>query len=283
MALARRCRQRKAGADVSQIRVRVRVATSHEVEAYGGFQLPDEVLGEMAEAIRTGAMPMHFQHDISRPVVTSNVVTGTERLEDGHLAVWAEFDVAEDSWAAFEAERVAASAPGGMSFSCTGPLKGGTLARNSSAVIAADASHFTDDEIRAAAALLRTLDPDAGAKRLYQFSYVPDVKVVLDLTVDLINSLGPNLAASVIYDAAKSLLRPQRGATIFNVNFRKGRNGMHVVKVHIVAHTPEELKVAIAGLPEVLAAGTEGTFVGDAGGMRPIGPAVVEEQPLTED
>jgi hypothetical protein len=28
---------------------------------------------------------MHFQHDISRPVDISNVVTGTERLEDEAL------------------------------------------------------------------------------------------------------------------------------------------------------------------------------------------------------
>jgi hypothetical protein len=91
---------------------------------------------------------MHFQHDISRPVEISNVVTGTERLEDGYLAAWSEFDVDEEVWDQFEREVEATGAPGGMSVSMTGPLDGETLATDSQVVVAANAHHFTDGDVR---------------------------------------------------------------------------------------------------------------------------------------
>ena len=81
---------------MSITRVRARLATTHPISAYGGVQLPRQVLDQVASAVASGAMPMHFGHDISRPVAVAEVQTGIEQLDDGHFAVWAEFDVDAD-------------------------------------------------------------------------------------------------------------------------------------------------------------------------------------------
>jgi hypothetical protein len=263
-------------------RVRARLATTHAIPAYGGIQLPKEALDQVAEAIASGALPMHFGHDTSRPVSVSEVESGVEQLEDGEFAVWAEFNVDEDVWAAYGAEVAAPGAPGGMSISFTGPTAGRSLASESALVVAADGHHFDEEEIDAAVAILRQLGTDAGGEVLYQFSFEPIAKVIIDVAWPVVAPLGPNIVASAIYDAARSFLRPGRQGLVFNVSFKETRRGTRKVKVHIEASNEAELRAAIDGLPKVLESGTRGTFVsrggatgtacvGDAGSGRPRG------------
>jgi hypothetical protein len=112
-------------------------------------------------------------------------------LDDGPFAVWAEFDVDADVWAAHESEVVAAGAPGGMSISFTGPLAGRSLASDSPLVVAADGHHFDDDEIDNAVAILGRLGVDAGGEVLYQFSFEPIAKIIIDVVWPAVMSLGP--------------------------------------------------------------------------------------------
>lgn len=247
--------------DMTLTRVRARLATTHRVSAYGGIQLPKYLLEEIAEAVASGAVPMHFGHDISRPLKVARVMTGIENLEDGHFAAWAEFDVDEEAWSAYMEEVTAAEAPGGMSIAFTSPLEGRPSANNLQIVVAADRHHFGDVEIDAAVEILDRLGVGVAGEVLYQLSVEPIAKVVIDVVWPAVMMLGPNLVASAIYDTARSFLRPSRRGIVFNVAFKQSPTGSRKVKIHIEVSNEAELSSALARLPQVLQAGTEGTFV----------------------
>ena len=134
-----------------------------------------------------------------------------------------------------------------------------------SLVVAADGHHFDDDEIDNAVAILGRLGVDAGGEVLYQLSLEPIAKIIVDVVWPAVMSLGPNLVASAIYDAAKSFFRPGRSTIVFNVSFKETRRGLRKVQVHIEASNETELSAALDGLPNVLRAGTDGTFVSRGG------------------
>lgn len=226
------------------------------------------MLVEVAQAVSDGSIPMHFGHDISRPVHVSRVTAGTERLDDGFLAVWAEFDVDSSEWDIVQGELDAAGVAGGMSISFSAPLAGGHLDPTAPVVILADAHHFGDEAIREAAAMLGSAGVESGGERLYQFSGIPEAKVVLDLVLPVIEALGVNLAASLIYDAAKHLLlrRRTQGRTIFNLVFRETARGARKLQIHLEAESPDDLRSTLERLPAALEAGLSGTFRATAGG-----------------
>ena len=51
-----------------RVEVEAIVTTSQPVPAYGGVQLDESVLYDIAEAIRSGSLPMLIGHDIRRPL-----------------------------------------------------------------------------------------------------------------------------------------------------------------------------------------------------------------------
>lgn len=250
-------------------RVHTRVVTTHRIPAYGGIQFDAAMLPEIAAAIASGSMPMHFGHDISRPLTIANIEAGVEQLDDGYEAVWAEFDVDSELWAAFESEVEAAGAPGGMSISVTAPLPGRSLT-NTPGVVAADGHHFRDDEIDAAAAIFRQRGMQVDPEVLYQFSFEPIAKVIIDVVYPIVMALGPDIAASAIYDAAKSFFRRERRGIVFNVIFRESPRGTRKLKVHIEVSTEAELASALDRLPNILSAGASGTFISQEGGTLDI-------------
>jgi len=257
---------------VTMRRVRARLVTTHAVEAYGGVQLAESVVAEVADAVGRGIIPMLVDHDRSKPLQISNLRSGTERLPDGHLAAWAEFDVDAVAWETIKVGWREADAPGGISISLTTPLSGGDLETGCLAVVAADAQHFTDSQIRDAVEELRRLECTAGGERLYQFSIEPAPAVLFDLVLPAVMSIGPNLAAAVIYDAARHFFtRPLRqGRVVMDLTFRRDIYGERVTTVHVEAGTPEQVRAALDGLPALLEAGSEGTFTSAEG--RPLGP-----------
>lgn len=246
-------------------RVRVRLVTSHAIPAYGGIQLAEAMVEQVAEAVASGSIPMHFHHDISRPVHVVNVEAGTERLPDGHLAAWAEFDVDDSAWAAFRDELDIASAPGGMSISMTTPLDEPSAQSEASSLVAADAHHFSDEMIREAAVLLAAIDPTISGARLYQFSSIPDATIILDLLTPLVLTLGPNIAASIIWDATKAFFARGKGSVNLNIIMRQSRGGARKIQIQVRANTPEQLRDALKSLPDLIEAGAAGTFASTDG------------------
>jgi hypothetical protein len=260
-------------------RVRISVVTSHQIDAYGGFQLSEDQVEDVAATIGRGELPMHFGHDISRPLDVITLGTGVERLPDGHLAAWVEFDVDEDAWAVYEAECEAVGAPGGMSVSFTSPVPGQQPVENPAVVISGDAANFDDEDLDAAAKVLERLG-SVEQRHLFQLTEIPDAKVVIEFFIAAGWGVTLNLVASTLYDAGRKLLLGDR-PTIFNLEVKKGRGSRRSVKLHVAVNNKEEWKAALDRLPTILESATEGTFAYDPsnedfkeieGGKRPESP-----------
>jgi hypothetical protein len=207
--------------------VTTRVATSHPIPAYGGVRLADAVLDQIAAAMRAGTMPVVVNHDVLQDLGARCVNVVVVELPDGFKAVDAELDVDARAWDIFEAATIAAGAPGGMSFtastsigelSARDDLAGGELA------ITADAGHFTDADIAAAATELVSVGP-VKVQRLYQFSHAPACRVIVEYVhasggldgAAAALSVGLSVAAAAIYDCLKRLL-PQRSRAVRALN-----------------------------------------------------------------
>lgn len=125
--------------------MRARIATSHALDVYGGIRLAESALNQMAQQLKSGLVPMVFNHDYSKPLTALVLDAGVENLEDGEQAVWAEFDLPDDQWQEVEATFKNAGVPGGMSFSTSEPV--GSQSSAAFMTVAADAHHYTDDSI----------------------------------------------------------------------------------------------------------------------------------------
>lgn len=247
------------------VRIRATIVTTHPVSAYGGVQLPESQVEKVAKAVASGTIPMRIQHDAARPLASRNLEAGTERLADGHLGAWVEFDVEEGSWDAYMSEVTAAGAPGGWSVSFTEPLDGEPH-REALVSVAADAHHFSDAEIRAAVEALRGYQVQAQGARLYQFAFEPTSAIALYIAWEAVVLLGPNLIASAIYDAGKAFFAHSRadGVTL-NVTLRDSRKGRRRLDIKIEAADAAQMRAALDGLPDVLASEAVGTFVSTSG------------------
>ncbi len=236
-------------------RVRARVATTHALPAYGGIRLAESAVRQMADQLAGGGVPMRYNHDPVRPLACTNIVAGVEKMEDGEFAAWVEFDVDEDEWQLYDQERQKAGAPGGFSYS--------TVVRFASRgrppydlEIAADASYFNDMFLVSATAESFPDELTLELARLYQFSWAPDPKVLIDLAQATLMAIPANLLSSCLYDFArkcKSKLAAGSGSPIFEVRVhRTPRSKTTTIK--ITATDDHGLRQAMEGVPEILRA-----------------------------
>jgi hypothetical protein len=104
------------------VEVEAVVTTSQPVSAYGGIQLDESVLQDIADAIRSGSLPMLIGHDIRRPLNPTILDAQVRQRPDGYKEVWIRFSVDANVWAEFEEELAASGAPGGFSFAFSEPI-----------------------------------------------------------------------------------------------------------------------------------------------------------------
>jgi hypothetical protein len=231
-----------------RVEVEAIVATSHPVSAYGGIQLDESVLHDIAEAIRSGSLPMLIGHDIRRPLNPTVLDAQVRQRPDGYKEVRIRFSVDADAWAQFEQELAASGAPGGFSFAFSEPIADlPPLASELVAPVAieADASHWSDEDLLAAAEDLRAIGPVHVGRR-YQFAFEPLAVVVLTLVVAPIVT---GLIANAISDGLKRFLR--RGQrTIFQ--FRVEREDGSSVDARLETDDPEALQHAIGALNQLV-------------------------------
>ena len=229
-------------------RVSTILTTTHAVAANGGVRLDKAVLDQLADGVRSGSIPMMFNHDVRQQTTVANVESGVRLRPDGEWEAWAEFDVDADDWDRFERQLKEAGAPGGMSFKASEPFivsEGGPPAIH----VCADAHHFPDE-------LLLDLAKDLSKRgpfqidHLYSFSFVPPAAVVIAVAAQWASQIPPNLLASWLYDAAKRFLQPigaEKTIFDFEINHTDGSQ----VKAHLETANKKTLRRAIEAFREL--------------------------------
>jgi hypothetical protein len=246
------------------------LATSKRLDAYGGIELPEDLLESLATKLNAGELPMQFNHDSRQPVRVRNPRGWTERDGEGYLVVRGEVEMAEADADAFLAQLKELDAPGGMSFTFTSLIESiASAAPESEAefVIACDASHFSQDEVVVSGRALSGLGT-VEARQLFQFSFEP-VAVVTLILVNGIPAVAWNVVASYFYAALTRLRRPA-GGTRFEFHIHETPDE-RIIAATVDTDDAEVLHHAIDAL--VTIATTPGTYDwGEDGGWKKVGP-----------
>jgi hypothetical protein len=236
------------------------VATTHRIPAYGGFQLERQTLEEMAQTLNSQSVPMRMFHDPRVPLRVANVDASVRQRPDGEYELRVDFDVDETDWARFEAERSDRGGPGGMSFTITEPL--GKRQRQGEAapisvVVAADAHHFTDGQILAAANEFVGAD-SVEARRLYQFSAAPAALALIQFFLQGGAQVPPGMISAWLYDALRHFRRGAHQSPGVTLELKEGANGREVRAVIPVGTDSPVAERAIAAFESV--ANQPGTY-----------------------
>lgn len=179
--------------------------TTEGIEAYGGFSLDREALESAAASIRSNGLPMHLEHDLSRPLRIRHLDAFVESRADGIdvLRFTAEIHPDDAHWAA---------TLGGVSFTMTTPIDRPDEYVEPSArkiSISADHAWFSDEAILATESKLQSGGIDHQlilGERAFQFSFVPDPQIFVSVAMDLLTGLGSN----AIWEGILALFRSRR-------------------------------------------------------------------------
>lgn len=172
------------------------VATNDVVPAYGGVQLPDEMLQEMAVVLKEGKLPFLAEHDPLRPVDAKILVSEVRKTESGSLGVWVEAEVPLGSMDGMAGFSYGASVIAYRVGDSEAPVVG----------LFAEPSRVSESEIAEAADILAKKGLRVEAGPYLQFSIDPGVVIVLAIGLEILVSVG----GSAIWDAIKSLVHPKK-------------------------------------------------------------------------
>lgn len=233
------------------------VANTRPISAYGGIRLSEAAAEQMASQLRTGTIPMTFNHRSDRIVAATIVDAYTKRDDDGVLHVWVDFDVPAEEWDSVLKEIHRGGAPGGFSYTTIEAIDG---PNDAPIEVAADAHHFSDADISAAATEFARSYPTRSG-RAYQFSFVPDAAVFVTFAASVVAELPSDVLATLIFTACKSFVRPGREST-FNFSVKK-RGDRLSVKIRVASSNVEEFAKAIERVPDSLRAALEADLKND--------------------
>jgi hypothetical protein len=240
-------------------RIRAPLATTDHIPSYGGVRLSLEHLESMLQSLTAGKVQSRLFHDSRRPLHVENVEASIEQRPDGEYALWVEFDADEERWAEYEAERDAQGGPGGLSFTLAetfDELPSRSKPTSVSVVVSADAGHFSDQQINAAADALAAAGP-VKASRFYQFAVGPSALALIQFFVQEGAQIPPGVFAAWLYDALRRL-RPGGGTPAVDLQVIEDGTGRQVLG-HIPAQTdPEVARRAIEAWESV--ANRTGTY-----------------------
>lgn len=196
--------------------VSFRVATAHHIPAYGGTELPEEMLRLIADSLLTGQVPFQLQHDPTRLVDAECISAEVVALPDGHRAVDAVFEVDAEAWQTYEAECAAAGVSGGFSISLVqyfAETDSTDVAGRARFSVVADASYFGDGEISSSARKLAPLGV-VRIGRLYQFAHDPACRIVVEFLLSGTANLSWGVVSAALYDCIKSLKARRKRAPV---------------------------------------------------------------------
>lgn len=198
--------------------------TSEAIDAYGGFQVPREILMGIAVSINAGGLPFHVNHRLDHPLRVRDLHAWVQTRPDGinELRFSATVHPDDARWV---------EEYGHVSVTMTTPIaRDAVLADEGEAevTVAADHSWFSDDALITAEADLLLAGVTSGGirvQRAFQFGLIPDPQIFIDVTWTALQSIGAN----AIWDGVKRLFRLRRKRpeadtipTVINVTVRNG-------------------------------------------------------------
>ena len=132
--------------------------------------------------------------------------------------------------------------------------------------ITADAAHFDDDFILRVAAETLPAENSIELGHLFQFSWVPDPKVVIGIATTVLSGIPGNLLAAYLYDLAKKFrdrMDGRKRGPVFEIRVdRTPRSRSTTIKID-TAHA-SDLEAALRQVPEILRAEATSAFWDDA-------------------
>ena len=193
------------GADRDWVAVRSVLASTDPIPAYGGIAISRGALEGMAESLNSGTIPMTANHDSRQGIRARNAVAGVREKSSGAFELFMSFEVHPDDWEKY------GHLPG-MSHTAIEAIRVDEVAQSSIvASFSADAAWFDDGVIVSASRAVQSAigqnsaieNPGVLPSRVYQFSIVPDARIIIETSLVLFVALGPNLVASAIWDGLK--------------------------------------------------------------------------------
>jgi hypothetical protein len=229
---------------MTYVEVAAIIATDDPMTAYGGIRLTRPALEKVAEALKNGKLRPGWHHDPRIPATFTVIDSGLRETPEGGLQVWATLRVERSEWDEFQSG-LPDGALGGMSITFTERITHIDTALADNAVsfqIAADAQHWTDEEIVTAGETIAAVG-SVDIERRYELAIDPNAVAYLGVvfTQVVLPTLDGVLGAA-IYDAMKRFLRPNGDKTIFHFEVElPDRKAMGYVETH----DPEVLKRAM--------------------------------------
>lgn len=212
--------------------VRGTLMTSDPIEAYGGISVAVEMLRKLAEQINTDGVPFHVDHNLSKPIRMRGFEAFVESRHDGvdELKFRAEIHEADRHW--LESRL-------GVSATLKVPLardQNEASDEGASIRISADHAWFDDDALIEAEEQLITQGVGRElirVERAYQFSFVPDPQIFVEVVYPFLLSVG----SSAVWDGIKKVFRRRRtpsggdakALTVVNISIVDGDRSLNAV------------------------------------------------------
>jgi len=231
------------------------MATTNPVPAYGGVALTPEAIYNLAASLNESHIPMTFNHDARYQASFKLLSAQVRQTDTDNIGVWVELEVEEDEWKKH---------PSLNGFSVT--LVGDSFEPNPTNTkpqirIFVEAEQFDQPSFNSAIEQLEKSFA-VGGGRLYQFSWLPPARVVLDIAIATLQALPANLLASALYDGLKYLFRPkisndqkQAVETVFEF---KLRDGERTIEAQIKTGDIEAFKEALSTIKSLTPPYTKG-------------------------
>lgn len=215
-------------------------ASTHLIEAYGGFQLTHEQLTDFATVIKSKGLNSPFNHDPTDPIQMQVVDAGVRVRDDGEHEGWFSFLISKEGWEDLERRWEEAGAIGGYSITVTEPLTEKSE-EDTFLELSVDAANWSREDLEIAFGF-RPISGHIQINYLYQFALVPVAQVVLQI-VDSV-SLG------VVANLLTHLLLKSKTKPIFaSVTITSKK---HKTKVVFKASSEKSIDRMVAQLPKLV-------------------------------
>ena len=179
--------------------------TSERISAYGGISFPRSVLESAAVSIRSGAVPLHVDHDLTRPVRTRNADAFVHTRSDGIHELRTSFEIDTE-------DLHLVGLRSGLSVMLTTPVERPVEylePTDPTFRISADHAWFSDEALLEAEVglIAQGIRADSiDVQRAYQFNAVPDPQIYVEVAVNLLTGV----AGSAIWAGLARLFRGRR-------------------------------------------------------------------------